>query len=340
MEYSAGHFYFMDQPKSYKKILIVRFSSIGDIVLTSPVIRCVQRQLGSEVHFITKSKFRLVLEHNPHISKLWTIDKEITEILDTLKAEKYDLIIDLHKNLRSKRLVLALGVKSISFDKINIQKWLRVHTRVNFLPQKHLVDRYFESLEPIEVINDGEGLSYHHGLTEYDVSELIPTEKYISIVLGATYFTKRIPKEKLQIVINNTKYRCVLLGGRDVKELGASLKAEYPNLINQVDKLSLNESAALIQNSTYVVTGDTGLMHMAAGYKVPTMVFWGSTAYELGMYPYYGQNYEVLSAHLINKNINCSPCSKIGKKTCPKGHFKCMLDLNEIQIVEHMKVLE
>ncbi len=105
----------------YKKVLIVRFSSIGDIVLTSPVVRCVKKQLGNKVHFITKSKFRSTLEHNPHIDKIYTIDKEITEILHQLKDEKYDLIIDLHKNLRSKRLIMGLGVKSISFDKINIE---------------------------------------------------------------------------------------------------------------------------------------------------------------------------------------------------------------------------
>jgi ADP-heptose:LPS heptosyltransferase len=223
----------------YKKVLIIRFSSIGDIVLTSPVVRCVKKQLGSKVHFITKSKFRSTLEHNPHIDKIYTIDKEITEILHQLKVEKYDLVIDLHKNLRSKRLILSLGVKSISFDKINIEKWFRVHTRLNFLPKKHLVDRYFESLKSIGVTNDGEGLSYHHGLTEYDIADLMPLDRYVAIVLGATYHTKRIPREKLETIIQNSELECVLLGGNDVRELAEELKIKYP----KVSKENINTLA-------------------------------------------------------------------------------------------------
>ncbi len=324
----------------YKKILIIRFSSIGDIVLTSPVVRCVKKQLGRKVHFITKSKFRSTLEHNPHIDKIYTIEKEITEVLDQIKEEKYDLIIDLHKNLRSKRLILNLGIKSISFNKINFEKWVRVYTRLNLLPKKHLVDRYFDSLSTIGVTNDGEGLSYHHGLTEFDLADLMPTERYVSIVLGATYHTKRIPKEKLEIIIQNSALKCILLGGSDVKELAEDLKSKYPQVTNLCGEVSLNESAALVLNSKYTIAGDTGLMHMAAAFKTPTMVFWGSTAFELGMYPYYGSNYDVQHIHMVNKNITCSPCSKIGKDICPKGHFKCMMDLSEQEIVTAIKRLE
>jgi len=323
-----------------KKILIVRFSSIGDIVLTSPVIRCVKKQLGCELHYLTKSKFRTILEHNPHVDKIWSIDKEITEILPKLKKEKFDLIIDLHKNLRTKRLKLNLGIKSISFDKINVEKWLRVHTRINFLPKKHLVDRYFESLQSIGVQNDGHGLTYHHGLTEYDVANLIPTERYVAIVLGATYYTKRIPLDKIETIIQNSSLKCVLLGGHDVKSMAEKLAARYTQVANQCGKISLNESAALVLNSKYTITGDTGLMHIAAAFKTPTMMFWGSTAHELGMYPYYGDNHEVLSVNMVNTNINCSPCSKIGKDVCPQGHFKCMKDLNDEDIISGMKSLE
>lgn len=324
----------------YKKVLVIRFSSIGDIVLTSPVVRCVKKQLGSEIHFITKAKFRSTLEHNPHIDKIYTIDKEITEILHQLKKEKYDLIIDLHKNLRSKRLILNLGIKSISFNKINFEKWLRVHTRVNFLPKKHLVDRYFDGLSLLGVTNDGEGLSYHPGLTEFDLAHLMPSERYVAIVLGATYHTKRIPKEKLEVIIQNSALKCILLGGSDVKELGDYLKSKYPQVHNLCGEVSLNESAALVLNSKYTITGDTGLMHMAAAFKTPTMVFWGSTAFELGMYPYYGANYNIQHIHIVNKNITCSPCSKIGKDVCPKGHFKCMMDLSKQEIINGIKRLE
>ncbi len=324
----------------YKKVLIVRFSSIGDIVLTSPVVRCVKKQLGCKVHFITKSKYKSTVEYNPHIDKIYTIDKEITEVLPQLKAEKYDLIIDLHKNLRSQRLKLSLNTKSISFDKINIEKWLRIHIRMDILPDKHLVDRYFESLSSIGVVNDDEGLCYHHGRTDNDIANLIPTEKYVAIVLGATYYTKRIPIEKLEVIIQNSELKCLLLGGADVAGLAADLASRFPQVKNLCGLVSLNESAALVAHSKYTITGDTGLMHMAAAFKTPMMVFWGSTAYELGMYPYYGSNHKILSLYMENKDINCSPCSKIGKEVCPKGHFKCMMDLKNNDIINAMKLLE
>jgi len=143
----------------------------------------------------------------------------------------------------------------------------------------------------------------------------------------------------LKLILENASLPCVLLGGNDVEELATELSTIFPSVKNLVGKCSLNESAAIVKNSKFVVTGDTGLMHIAAAYKVPTMVFWGSTAKELGMYPYYGSNHRVNSVDIVNKDINCSPCSKIGKKTCPKGHFKCMLDLKDQDILEGLRLM-
>lgn len=321
------------------KVLVVRFSSIGDIVLTSPIVRALKLQVGAEVHFITKQKFKTVVSNNERIDKIYIFQKEITEVIADLKKEKYDYIIDLHKNLRSKRLIFSLGVKSISFDKINFEKWLRVHTRLNYLPNLHLVDRYFQGLKKLGIEDDGDGLEHFHGINERELVRIIPREPYIAIVLGATYYTKRIPKQKLVYIIENAPFRIVLLGGADVRDLSSELTQMFPKVINSVDQLTLNESAAVVKYSKFTVTGDTGMMHIAAAYKVPTLVFWGSTAYELGMYPYYGKNHAVKSVNLINEEINCSPCSKIGKKTCPKGHFKCMLDLKESAILKGIKEL-
>lgn len=322
------------------KVLVVRFSSIGDIVLTSPIVRALKEQVAAEVHFITKEKFSAVVAENPRIDKIYRIKKEITEVMSDLKKEKYDYVIDLHKNLRSKRLIYTLGVKSITFDKINIEKWLRVHTRINYLPNKHLVDRYYEGVKKLGVEDDGEGLEYFHGVSESELVQLIPRGDYVAVVLGATYYTKRIPKKKILTLVENTTMPCILLGGKDVLELGEELTGQLPNAINYVGKLSLNQSAALVSKSKFTVTGDTGLMHIAAAFKVPTLVFWGSTAHELGMYPYYGKNHCVASIDIVNREINCSPCSKIGKETCPKGHFKCMLETNDAEIIKAVKTLE
>ena len=123
------------------KILLIRFSSIGDIVLTTPVARCVKQQLGAEVHFLTKKAFSGLIATNPNIDKVFSFDKEVTEVLPALKAERYDYVIDLHHNLRSMRVKLALGRPSASFNKLNFEKWLLVNTGINFLPDTHIVHR-------------------------------------------------------------------------------------------------------------------------------------------------------------------------------------------------------
>src|SRR6187431_504279 len=127
------------------KILILRFSSIGDIVLTTPVIRCLKKQLpGVEIHYATKNVFKGILENNPYVNKVHTLSVSTSDLIKELKAEKFDIVIDLHKNLRTTKIKWALGAKSYSFDKLNIKKWLFVNWKFKVMPDKHIVDRYIE----------------------------------------------------------------------------------------------------------------------------------------------------------------------------------------------------
>jgi len=144
-----------------KKILVIRFSSIGDIVLTTPVLRCLKQFLpGVEVHFLTKTQYLPLLKENPYIDKIYCINDKVTEKLSDLKAEKYDFIIDLHKNIRSFQVKFALRTASGTFNKLNIQKWLYTNFKINKLPAVHIVDRYFEAAKKLQIKNDGKGLDY------------------------------------------------------------------------------------------------------------------------------------------------------------------------------------
>ena len=146
--------------KVLSKILIIRFSSIGDIVLTTPSLRCLKRQLQPEIHYLTKAAYASILRPNPYIDRLWTFEKRIEECLPQLAAEKFDYLFDWHKNLRSLRLRLRLRRPARSFQKLNWQKWLLVNTQLNRLPPVHLVDRYFQALTPWNIQNDGNGLDF------------------------------------------------------------------------------------------------------------------------------------------------------------------------------------
>ena len=313
------------------KILVVRFSSIGDIVLTTPVLRCLKQQLkGVELHFITKQKFLSVIEHNPYVDKFYTIDESLTEVIPQLKKENYDYVIDLHHNARTLKLKLALGKKSFSFNKLNWEKFLIVQFKKNTLPQKHIVDRYFEATSALGIINDNKGLDYFiDKKDEIDVVSSLPAlfhNDYNTLVVGGSYFTKQIPINKLKEICLLSSLPVILIGGKEDAAIGEQVYQLHKNkVINLCGKLNLNQSASIIQQSQKVITSDTGLMHIAAAYKKDIISLWGNTIPEFGMGPYLAGK----DSHMLEvKNLSCRPCSKLGYKKCPKGHFKCMNDID------------
>ncbi len=316
------------------KILIIRFSSIGDVVITTPVIRCLKKQLHGEIHYLIKSEFAHVIHENPYVDHIHHLKDNLDETITSLKEIGFDLVIDLHKNIRSLRITQALGIKTIKFNKLNVSKWLAVNFKINRLPKgKHIVDRYFEALSEVGIVDDGEGLDYFiMPEDEYDAQELIKgISAYQVLVLGATYFTKRIPKEKCIEIIATYPHHTILLGGKDVHHLAGEIAEIFPEkVVNFCGKIGLGVSAGIIKHSVLVVTGDTGLMHIAAALQKEQRVLWGNTVPEFGMYPYYGKNHPDSYINMQVEGLSCRPCSKLGFNQCPKGHFKCMMDIEII----------
>lgn len=316
---------------SPKKILIIRFSSIGDIILTTPVIRCLKMQLiNAEIHFVSKAAFQDTLRHNPYITRLHVFNKDVNEIYTELRAEKFDLIIDLHKNLRSLRLKKFLRVKSYSFNKLNFRKFLAVRFKmVKALPDKHIVDRYMETLLPLGVKPDGKGLDYFLSINEFvDVKSLYlknAVTNFTVIVVGGSYYTKQIPVNKLKEICAGIQTPIIILGGASDRVIGDAIKKDFPQIINLCGALSLNQSASVIKQCSLVITSDTGLMHIAAAFNKGIISLWGNTIPEFGMTPYMPHTDNQL---LEVKNLPCRPCSKLGYHKCPRGHFKCMNDID------------
>lgn len=320
------------------KVLILRFSSIGDIVLTSPVLRCVHQQLGAEVHVLTKRAFAPVVEPNPHVRRVFSFEKEPSEVLPALRAERYDWVIDLHHNLRSLRVKLALGRPARSFDKLNLEKWLLVNTGLDLLPNRHIVHRYMAAAAHLGVEYDGHGLDYFippdQELRPGDLDPRLSEGNYVAFVLGATHATKRLPSEKMVEICARIQRPVVLLGGPAEVPAARFLTeklASHPLLVNTCGQYSLHQSASLVRQSAVVLTHDTGLMHIAAALRKPIVSVWGSTVPKFGMYPFYPDGLD-LNVSLEVTDLPCRPCSKIGYDRCPKGHFKCMMDLD----VEHV----
>ena len=313
------------------KLLIIRFSSIGDIVLTTPVIRCCKEQLAnSEIHVVSKKSFADLLINNPHIDKVHTFERSIDELIIQLKKENFDFVVDLHNNIRSISLKHKLNKPSAAFNKLNIKKFLFVQFKINRLPDIHIVDRYFDAVESLNIKNDGKGLDYFiPKKDELILEEILPItfqNGYHTLVLGGSYFTKQIPENKLKEIIVMCNLPLVLLGGKEEFELGDKLAQAYPQKVfNACGKFNLNQSAFLIKQAHKVITSDTGLMHIAAAFKKEIHSLWGNTVKEFGMYPYLADSKSKI--HEV-KNLSCRPCSKLGFHKCPKGHFKCMNDID------------
>jgi ADP-heptose:LPS heptosyltransferase len=308
------------------KILVVRFSSIGDIVLTTPVVRCLHLQTHAEVHFLTKKKYQHVIQNNPYIHQIFGINDHINEVLPQLKAQNYDYIIDLHHNLRTLLLKIKLRKKSYSFDKLNLQKWLLVHLKINLLPATHIVARYLHTTRKLGVVDDHKGLDFYiddHNVV--DINTALPPNfaaGYIAIAIGAQHATKRLPTPKIIDICNKIPLPIVLLGDandRTNAQIIENTVASSVQIFNACGVLNLQQSASIVQQARHLITHDTGLMHIAAALQVPTTTVWGSTTPKFGMTPYRTPHNIVEVPHL-----RCRPCSKIGYNACPRQHFNCM----------------
>lgn len=314
------------------KILVLRFSSIGDIVLTTPVVRELATQIpGAEIHFATKPGFAQLLAANPYVRKTHVLTASLAELLAELRAEKFDHAIDLHNNLRTRLLTARLSVPTRRFDKLNVEKWLLVNLKINRLPPLHIVDRYRATAAHLGIKDDGHGLDYFiPPEQEIYLDSLPPTHRagYVAVAIGAQHYTKRLPADKLIEACEKLTAPLILLGGKEDAAVGAEIEAYFqqrPDLAtriyNAVGRYSLHGSASLVRQARLVVSHDTGLMHIAAAFGKPIVSIWGNTVPVFGMTPYRTE-----FAALEVPGLPCRPCSKIGYAKCPQGHFKCMRD--------------
>jgi len=315
------------------KILVIRFSSMGDIIYTTPVVRCLKKQLsGAEVHFLTKAAFKYIYDNNPYVDKLLLLKGTLAETIAEIKAERYDYIIDLHNNLRTSLIKLRVGVKSSTYKKQRLRKWLSLKFKLKLIPPVHLVDRYLKTVAFLGVKNDNLPIDYYIK-SDHDLAKLLPPShqtNYVAFVIGATHFTKRMPNEKIARICREIKHPVVLLGGNDVKGNGEFIAAQTPNAYNACGTTSLDESVFLVSKANVVLGFDTGLTHIAEAFDTPIASIWGGTVPELlGVQPY-----KVKDVLVAGIELSCRPCSKFGLEKCPLGHFKCMNEMPEEPIID------
>ena len=325
------------------KLLIIRFSSIGDIVLTTPVIRCLKKQVKDvEIHYLTKAAYQSLLSHNPYIDKLHLFDGYLPPVITALKAEEFDMVIDLHRNQRTWWVKQRLGVEAYVFPKLNVEKWMMVKFKRNNLPDVHIVDRYFSAIEHLEVVNDKAGLDYFvPPEDEILIAGYFPqigSQPYVAFSMGGQHATKRLPNHKIVEICRKLKMPVILLGGKEDEKNGQAIekKVKRVMVVNGCGAFNINQSASIVKQAAWVITHDTGLMHIAAAMDKKIIAIWGNTIPAFGMYPY-PKNKKSFSKNIEIKDLECRPCSKIGHDKCPQKHFKCMEDIDVDEVVNAIK---
>jgi len=313
----------IEELSKFSKILIIRLSSLGDILLTTPFIRALKQQIPSlKIDMLVRQEYADTIKLNPNISqKYFFVRNDLinNELIRILSKEKYDLVIDLQNNLRSKKITSALNVKTERFNKSSWEKFLLVNFKINKLKDAPQIPvRYAKTISDIKLDDKGIDL----------ISDLNPSAVFlnksnlIGFCPGARHFTKRYPKEyftELGKLLSNAEYQIVLFGGKIDKELCAEITAEIPNSINLSNDDNLLQTLSDMKMCLALVCNDSGLMHVASAANTKLITIFGSSVKEFGFTPYNCNN-----LILENNSLSCRPCSHIGKDHCPKKHFNCM----------------
>lgn len=330
-----------------QKFLIIRFSSIGDIVFTTPVIRCLRKQFtDAEIHFLTKPENKIIVESNPNIDKVLLLKKSLFETISELKKEHYTTVIDLHKNLRTFIIKQLLFKPTYTFNKLSLEKEILIHFHYNLLPTNlHITERNLATVAPLGVKGDGEGMDYFIAAQhEVELQNLnLQQGKFIAWVIGAKHFTKILPVEKVieSIRLFQQKFpdkKVVLLGGREDVEMAENIVSNFSeNVMNVCGKFNLSQSVSILNQSEIVISGDTGLLHIAVALGKSVVAIFGSTVPEFGVFPKYGKFKIQPSAIIEMKDLDCRPCTKFGRNSCPKGHFLCMKGIESQRIFAAVK---
>ena len=343
---------------SSSKTLVIRFSSIGDIVLSTPLLRVLRTRFpDGQIDYVTRSEYAELVKSNQNLNHTYEFDA--SEGFDGLRAlkkkirnERYDLIVDIHDSLRSKYLRSLHGPQVTVVNKRVMQRSMLVNFKKNVYKDiTPVAERYIEAVKDLGVVNDGKGLEIHiPDETLFRVSgkiaglKLNQFEKVIGICPGARHFTKRWPPERFARVgaacAQKTDSKLLLFGGPEDETICNQICWDINNQTSSgkatslCGQLGLLETAAAMEYCDVVITNDTGLMHIATAMHRKIIAIFGSTVKEFGFFPY-----DPGAVVLEDSGLNCRPCSHIGRSECPEKHFKCMLDIQPDEVYSRAKLL-
>ncbi len=337
----------LQENENIKKILIIRLSSIGDIILTTELIRLIRKRFpDATIDFLIQKEYKELLRFNSRINNIIEYDKKLSlyEINDArneyLKGEKYDLVVDLHNNVRTRHWRRGIYKNLVKVRKYRLEKLALVHINNSFNSMPHVTDRYYNVVSHLGIEKDNRGLEvWLEDENAYKAVENSTANKVIGIAPGAKHFTKMYPKEKIillfeKLMVIYPNYKFKIFGIDEDKPLAEKfIKLNKTAVSDFCGELTLLETAKELDSCDVLISNDSGLMHLAAARKVPSLAIFGSTVPQFGFTPY-GNRSEI-----VEIDLDCRPCTHIGRDKCPKGHFNCMNLIENDIILEKLERL-
>ncbi|MGF6907555.1 glycosyltransferase family 9 protein [Fusobacterium sp. PH5-44] len=320
------------------KILIIRLSSIGDVILTTPIIKAFKEKYpDSQIDFLVLSQFKDAISGNPLINNIYLFDKEkndgykkIKEFSKELKKESYDYIFDLHNKFRSKIIRKNIGVKTYIYKKRKMWKSLLVKMHlIKYKVDNTIIKNYYGAFNDFDLDYKGEKLDFF--FENFDLKKVESYKGYGVISPGASKNTKKWPAEYYgelakKLFIKYGKPIVIIGGKEDIESAKIIKEIAKEGVIDLTGQLSLKESGALLSQSKFLVCNDSAPFHISRSYSIINFVIFGPTSPEMFDFNE--------SDNLIFAQEKCSPCSLHGDKSCPKGHFKCMMNIKPETIFE------
>lgn len=336
-------------------VLIIRFSSVGDIVLASLLLRTLRARFpSSRIDIVVKEEFADIVRWNPHVTTVLTFPREggldaLHQLRRRVARTSYDLVLDLHGSLRSR--LLCLGLRNVRrIEKRVLARWLLVRFKLNRYDSldgsPSVALRYIETAKAFGVQDDGNGLEYFftpgHARA---VDDALRAEGFhlhdvfIGLCPSAKHNTKMWLKERFAEVAaalaTERRLPVMLFGSESEQDRSRDIAAHITRLTPHVrvldlsGKLSLAETAAAMDKCVVVIANDSGLMHIAAARKRPVVALFGPTVKEFGFFPF-GTRSTVVEVD----GLSCRPCSHIGLPACPQGHFRCMKEIASRRVID------
>ena len=336
----------------FSRILVLRLSSIGDIVLTMPLLKHLSRHFPSAtIDFVVKKEYAELLRSNPYIHSLMIVDKKegwpgLRRLKKEIKAQNYQLILDVHNNPRTRYLTLFAKGLVRRYKKYRLLRFFLIKFKYNLYERIIPVHRRYLNTLAEWVQDVDSDLEFHldpdaeKDINGFMTSKNFPVQqKHLALVPGAGFTNKRWPVHyfaELARKKSSQGWQIWLLGSPKERFLGKEIeKLGNSNAINLIGELSLMQSASVLARMSAVVSNDSGLMHIADALNVPVVAIFGPTTRELGFYPV-NPNSRVVE----HEHMPCRPCTHMGADSCPKDHFRCMLELTSDVIYEKVSELK